>query len=136
MKTLYWNYWGLGNPNTVQALLRYVTLNDPDLVFISETRIFKNKVESIHRRLNMEGCFDVEKGENCVGLLFLWKDSLQVDLLFFSKSQIDVEISQGTTRFWFTGMYRTHDRPRKHKDWELLDRLKGKSHLPWLLGGP
>ncbi|KAK8684356.1 hypothetical protein V6N13_040386 [Hibiscus sabdariffa] len=32
-------------------------------------------------------------------------------------------------------MYGTSDRRRKHEDWELLDRLKNRSNLPWLLGG-
>ncbi|KAL4383540.1 hypothetical protein GQ457_15G011040 [Hibiscus cannabinus] len=32
-------------------------------------------------------------------------------------------------------MYGTCNRSRKHLDWELLDKLKGESQLPWLVGG-
>lgn len=135
MKTLIWNCRGLGNPGTVQGLSRYVTLNNPDLVFISETRLRRHKVDSLRRRLNMEGALDVARSENCVGLLLMWKDTLQVNLLSFSNSHIDVEVIQGESKFRFTGMYGTFYRQRKHEDWELLDRLRNDSNLPWLLGG-
>ncbi|KAK8684388.1 hypothetical protein V6N13_040418 [Hibiscus sabdariffa] len=83
----------------------------------------------------MEGCLVVERGENCVGLFLMWKEEVAVNLLSFSKSHIDVEVNDGHFPFRFTGMYGTPDRRKKNEDWELLDCLKRKSGLPWLLGG-
>ncbi|KAK8696139.1 hypothetical protein V6N13_001276 [Hibiscus sabdariffa] len=77
----------------------------------------------------MDGCIDVEKSEGCCGLLLLWK-GVDVNLLSFSKSHIDVEIELDYVKTRFTGMYGTYDRTRKHLDWELLDKLQGESHLP------
>ncbi|KAK8616824.1 hypothetical protein V6N13_116794 [Hibiscus sabdariffa] len=83
----------------------------------------------------MFGYFDVEKSDGCCGLLLLWKEGIDVSLLSFSKSHIDVEIEVDSVKTRFTGMYGSFDRPRKHLDWELIDRLKTESQLPWLLGG-
>ncbi|KAL4348938.1 hypothetical protein GQ457_17G007600 [Hibiscus cannabinus] len=83
----------------------------------------------------MFGCFDVEKNDGCCGLLLLWKEGIDVKLLSYSKSHIDVEIEVEQIKTRFTGMYGSFDRPRKHLDWELIDRLKTESQLPWLLGG-
>ncbi|KAK8683779.1 hypothetical protein V6N13_039828 [Hibiscus sabdariffa] len=124
----------LWNICAVQALTRFVTLNNPDVVFISETRLLKHKVDGIRRRLNMFGCFDVERNDGCCGLLLLWKEGIDVKLLSYSKSHIDTEIEVEIVRTRFTGMYGSFGRPRKHLDWELIDRLKVESQLPWLLG--
>ncbi|KAL4283052.1 hypothetical protein GQ457_16G019420 [Hibiscus cannabinus] len=62
-------------------------------------------------------------------------DSVSVKLLSFYDSHIDVEMEGGEVPFRFIGMYGTSDKRRKHEDWELLNRLKSRSDLPWLLGG-
>ncbi|KAK8635128.1 hypothetical protein V6N13_023005 [Hibiscus sabdariffa] len=83
----------------------------------------------------MVGNLVVEKSDNCVGLFLLWNDSVNVKLLSFSNSHIDVEVERGEIPFRFTGMYGTSDRRRKHEDWELLDSSKNRSDLPWIVGG-
>ncbi|KAK8660462.1 hypothetical protein V6N13_051388 [Hibiscus sabdariffa] len=125
----------MGNLDTIRALGHFVALKDPAIVFVSESRLRKNKVDNISRRLGMVGSLVVDRSESCVGLFLLWNDSVQVRLLLFSDSHIDVEVEGGEIPFRFTGMYGTSDRRRKHEDWELLDRLKSRSNLPWLLGG-
>ncbi|KAK8583434.1 hypothetical protein V6N13_022140 [Hibiscus sabdariffa] len=83
----------------------------------------------------MSGYFVVERSDCCVGLFFLWKEEVSMNLLSFSNAHIDVEVDYENFPFRFTRMYGTSDRRRKNEDWELLDRLKNKSNLPWLLGG-
>ncbi|KAK8590561.1 hypothetical protein V6N13_057454 [Hibiscus sabdariffa] len=83
----------------------------------------------------MSGCFVVERSDSCVGLFLLWKEEVAVNLLSLSKAHIDVEVNYESFPFRFTGMYGTSDRRRKSEDWDLLDCLKNKSNLPWLLGG-
>ncbi|KAK8639711.1 hypothetical protein V6N13_138081 [Hibiscus sabdariffa] len=95
MKTLCWNCRGLGNSEAVQTLARFATLDDLDVVFISETRLFKHKVDGIDARL-----------------------------LSYSKSHIDVEIEVESVKTRFTGMYGSFDRLRKHLDWELMTGWK------------
>ncbi|KAK8684295.1 hypothetical protein V6N13_040325 [Hibiscus sabdariffa] len=105
-------------------------LEDPAVIFVCESRLKKNKVENIRRRLGMVGNLVVEKSDDCVGLFMLWNDSVNVRLLSYLNSHIDVEVEGGEIPVRFTGMYGTSDRRRKHEDWELLDSLKSRSDLP------
>ncbi|KAK8684404.1 hypothetical protein V6N13_040434 [Hibiscus sabdariffa] len=68
----------MGNLDTVRALGHFVALKDPAIVFVSESRLRKNKVDNISRRLGMAGSLVVDKSESCVGLFLLWNDSVQV----------------------------------------------------------
>ena len=86
MKMLVWNCRGLANHETVQSLKRQIWLLNADLVFVSETRLHRNKVDSLRRKMGMQGVIEVEHSDDCVGLLFMWKDSIDVQLLSFSSN--------------------------------------------------
>ncbi|KAK8714270.1 hypothetical protein V6N13_149463 [Hibiscus sabdariffa] len=83
----------------------------------------------------MYGNIIVERSEELVGLLLFWTDAIDVSLLSFSESHIDVEVKDSTHHYRFTSMYGTSDHSRKHEDWALLDVLRARSTLPWLVGG-
>ncbi|KAK8616870.1 hypothetical protein V6N13_116840 [Hibiscus sabdariffa] len=95
----------MGNPRTVRALKQQLAVLDPMVIFVSETRLYKNKVDNVRRRLGMAGCLDVERSDSCVGLLLMWSDRVEVELLSFSDFHIDVSINDGQKRFRFTGIY-------------------------------
>ncbi|GMI95249.1 hypothetical protein HRI_003194200 [Hibiscus trionum] len=135
MKILVWNCQGLGNPGTVQYLKQIVASKCLSVVFLCDTRLDKRKAEDVRRRVNMAGNLVVERNDEGLGLMLLWSEDTQVSLLSFSKAHIDVEISKNDVCFRFTGMYGTCHRSNKREDWDLLDMLKTKSDLPWLVGG-
>ncbi|KAK8582562.1 hypothetical protein V6N13_069336 [Hibiscus sabdariffa] len=103
MKIQIWNCRGLGNCDSVQALRQFIAVNNPELVFLCETRLYKNKSDPVMRQLGMTGCLDVEWGDSCVGLMILWQDSIQVTLRSYSRWHIDVEVNDGSPPFRFTG---------------------------------
>ncbi|KAE8655251.1 hypothetical protein F3Y22_tig00117034pilonHSYRG01593 [Hibiscus syriacus] len=77
-----------------EELRRLISNKNPLLVFVSETKIKKNKVESITLTTQMHGYFLVDRSDDCVGLLLLWKKGLTVSLRSFSNLHIDVEIKK------------------------------------------
>ncbi|GMI96535.1 hypothetical protein HRI_003322800 [Hibiscus trionum] len=105
MKTLIWNCQGLGNPETVQFLGQLVASKGPSLIFLCDTRLNKAKAENVKRRIDMVGNLVVERSNDCLGLMLLWSEEIQIDLLFFSRSHIDVVVTKGEEKFRFTGMY-------------------------------
>ncbi|GMJ16170.1 hypothetical protein HRI_005286200 [Hibiscus trionum] len=135
MRIIVWNCQGLGNPETVRFLKQTLASKSPNMVFLCDTRLDKRKAEDVRRRMNMAGQLVVEKNEEGLGLLLLWDEDTKVSLLSLSKSHIDVEVLRDDAQFRFTGMYGTCKRPNKKEDWALLDLLKTKSDLPWLVGG-
>ena len=57
MSILVWNSWVLGQPATVQELVRLILTHKPCLVFICETRLSKERVRNLRFRLGMENFF-------------------------------------------------------------------------------
>ncbi|KAE8687139.1 hypothetical protein F3Y22_tig00111022pilonHSYRG00109 [Hibiscus syriacus] len=96
MTIFYWNCRGLGNPTTIRELRRLISEKDSMLVFVSETKLRKNKTEAIRVATKMGGCFEVERSDRCVGLMMLWREEFDVTLQSFSNIHIDVETG------WFT----------------------------------
>ncbi|KAK8673060.1 hypothetical protein V6N13_111416 [Hibiscus sabdariffa] len=85
----------MGNPDTIRALGQYVDMKDPTIIFASESCLGRNKVDNIKMRLGIVGSLVVDMSDSCVGLFFLWNDSVRVKLLSFSDSHIDVEVEDG-----------------------------------------
>ncbi|GMI69773.1 hypothetical protein HRI_000646600 [Hibiscus trionum] len=135
MKILVWNCQGLGNPVTVQYLKQLVASKSPSAVFLCDTRLDKRKTEDVRRRVNMSANLVVERNEDGLGLMLLWTEDTQVSLLSYLKAHIDVEVSRDDVCFRFTGMYGTCHRSNKKDDWDMLDVLRTKPDLPWLVGG-
>ncbi|KAL4296847.1 hypothetical protein GQ457_12G013350 [Hibiscus cannabinus] len=119
----------------VQALRQFSAVNGPDLVFLCETRLYKNKTEQVRRQLGMVGGLEVEWSESCVGLMLLWQDTLQVTLRSYSQWHIDVMVDDGQFPFRFIGIYGSCYREKKKEVWELLDSLGQQQESPWLIGG-
>lgn len=74
MKTLSWNFRGLGNPRTIQDLCQMVEEKKPDIVFLMETWLKASKFEGLKRRMKCEGCFVVEPVGLKGGLAILWNN--------------------------------------------------------------
>ncbi|MCI02340.1 hypothetical protein A2U01_0023372, partial [Trifolium medium] len=80
MKTLSWNCRGLGSPRAVQALLRLTRLENPQLVFLMETRLKVDEMERIRSRCGFSSCLSVACSgsgrDRAGGLSLLWQDQV------------------------------------------------------------
>ncbi|KAL4297740.1 hypothetical protein GQ457_12G013570 [Hibiscus cannabinus] len=80
------------------------------------------------------GCFTVDFGNGCNGLMLLWNNEINVNLLSYSATHIDAIVDSPTGSFRFTGFHRYYTESMKHLNWSLFDRLRQASPLPWLVG--
>ncbi|KAE8681243.1 hypothetical protein F3Y22_tig00111332pilonHSYRG00015 [Hibiscus syriacus] len=119
----------------VRELRRMISDKDPMLVFVSETKLRKNKTEAIRVATKMGGCFEVERSDRCVGLMMLWKEGCEVSLQSFSNIHIDVEVVWKDKKFRFTGFYGRSEWANKRLNWVMLSHLASISSLPWCVGG-
>lgn len=60
MSILCWNCRGLGNPWTIRDLRGLIQILNPFIVFLSKTKCFKNKIDSIRLSLDFDCGFYVE----------------------------------------------------------------------------
>lgn len=81
MKIINWNCQELGNPQIVQDLYLMVNDNQPKLVFLMETIINVGRLESLKRKLPMNGCFVVDTMGRIGDLALFWKSENEVKVL-------------------------------------------------------
>jgi len=140
MKILAWNCRGLGNPRAVRALRGLIKDEDPDIIFLSETKCKSPEMEKIRQKLGYANRIYVEcRGDGKRrrgGLAFLWKDSGLLALNSLSENHIDLGGMDGggTSKWRITGVYGHPNEDEKHKTWSLLAGLNNPN-LPWLCFG-
>ena len=73
MSFLSWNYRGLGNPWTVQALKSAVKIEEPDLVFFMETKLLEDAMKGKKYEVGFTQGLIVPSDGKTEGLALLWK---------------------------------------------------------------
>ncbi|KAL4297875.1 hypothetical protein GQ457_12G013550 [Hibiscus cannabinus] len=102
---------------------------------VAETRLKQSSTSRIQHALNMDGCFVVDYGNGCTGLMILWNRKINVSLLSYSPIHIDVNVASDSGSFHFSGLHGHCVDKNKHLTWSTIDRLRSSSALPWLVGG-
>ncbi|XP_074361982.1 uncharacterized protein LOC141702184 [Apium graveolens] len=132
MSVLVWNCRGMGNPRAVRFLKEIIQKHRPSLVFLSETLVRRNKIESICRLIQFEGFFTIEPQGHGGGLALMWKNTGAVEIKDSCNHYIDFEVEcEQIGRWRYTGFYGCPERGRRQESWDLLRGLASSSHLPW-----
>jgi exonuclease III len=94
MKLAGWNGRGLGNSPAVQGLLDLRKREDPDVLFLSETKMKCGKLEWLRWKLEMPNMMVKDCVGQSDGLAIFWKRDINLRVLpFMSKYHIDTEIT-------------------------------------------
>jgi len=140
MRILAWNCRGLGNPRAVRALRGLVREEDPDILFLSETKRKATEMEKIRRGLGLMNRLFVDCGgegkSRKGGIALFWKDRLDLNLKSWSSNHIEMEgvDCERTPKWRITGIYGFPEEENKQKTWDLVASLNN-STLPWLCFG-
>jgi hypothetical protein len=136
MRTFSLNCRGLGNPETVRELHMLVKKEDPDIVFLMETRLEVRCLEFIRVCLDMCGCFGVDRHGFGGGLALLWRSSVSVHIQIYFIFYIDADVVMEDKLKWrITGFYCHPKRGLRVSSWALLRQLHDARSLPWLVMG-
>ncbi|XP_041000998.1 uncharacterized protein LOC121246780 [Juglans microcarpa x Juglans regia] len=134
MKILSWNCRGLGNPRTVQDLHLMVKERNPGIVFLIETKLMAKKLEGIKRRMKWEGCFVMEPVGRKRGLVMLWREDVELEILNYSQHHISAYIGR-KDRWVLTGFYSHPEASKRKETWRLLSLIKPVEQMPWCIIG-
>lgn len=124
MSCIFWNCQGIGSPLAGHGLGVLLRKYRPDVIFLSETRGSSHSIDSLKTKWNMHGV-GVDSVGNSGGLAFLWKKSIQVQLLSFSVNHIDatVKFDEEGDSVRITGIYGEPNAQRRHNTWNFLRTL-------------
>ncbi|KAK6153786.1 hypothetical protein DH2020_013425 [Rehmannia glutinosa] len=138
MSCIVWNARGLGNQRAFLELKRLIAEKNPQLLFLSETRMRGYNCRRWKEWLGFEGMFIVNCEGKKGGLMLLWKGAISVTIQSYSPGHIDSIIQDGDKQWRFTGFYGNPETTRRRDSWTLMRRLAAIStlrNLPWLMGG-
>lgn len=139
MKILSWNCRGIGNPRAERALSRLIFKQDPDLVFLMETRKKKGEMQVVGRKIGYKQMIAVDCREGKQrggGIALLWKETINIDLISYSMNHVLAILKEdGHIPVYVTGFYGHPEEHNKCKSWELLRTIHEVARGPWVCFG-
>lgn len=109
----------------------------PKLLFLSETRQNKSKIENLRWRLGLKHVVSfLEEGKGG-GVALFWDESVEVELFKINSRVIDVMVTdqeQGI-KWRCTCVYGEPKTHLRHQMWDLLRKMRPMIKGPWLMLG-
>lgn len=107
------------------------------MIFLAETKMKDHKIDDISLRIGYSLGFHVSPVDRAGGLTLLWQETLNVNILFFSKHIIDVCFRLEDVCSWVrtTFVYGTPYQNEKHDFWHWMNCSFGPTNIPWFCGG-
>ncbi|CAM8993856.1 unnamed protein product [Rhodiola kirilowii] len=92
MRIIGWNCRGVGGPRAVRSICDVVRTHRPSIFGLIETKKNDGNWDPIRCRLGFKGCVAVDSRGKSGGLALMWTDEVELELLSFSHSHIDVAV--------------------------------------------
>ncbi|KAK5833744.1 hypothetical protein PVK06_017598 [Gossypium arboreum] len=136
MKFLCWNCSGLGNPVKLRELKQLLVVNNPNLIFLSETKMSDNEFRRVQNICRLQNGLVVNSEGWSGGLVLMWRDGTNVSIQSYSKHQIDSIVNlENNKKMRVTGFY-GHANPNLRSSlWDILHRVRDLVRENWVVGG-
>jgi exonuclease III len=132
MKIVAWNCRGLGKSPAVRGLLSLQKEEDPDILFLSETKMDRNKIEGLRWRLGLTNMVVKDCSGKSGGLAIFWRKGVNFQLRTVARLYIDGDVVEGDGFVWrLTGFYGGPHSDKKELSWKALRVLNAARRRPW-----
>lgn len=142
MRTIAWNCRGAGRASIarakiVRALKELIRESNPDIVFLSETKIKSPKINKICDRLKFVDSWCVDSNGKSGGLVLFWRLGVELEVVFSDKNLIIALVfSDPLEAPWLLFViYGPYQRSKRKKLWELLENMVSSFSGPWVVIG-
>ncbi|XP_042942950.1 uncharacterized protein LOC122277139 [Carya illinoinensis] len=137
MKHLACNCRGLGNPRTVRELHLMVKEKSPNVIFLSETKCNRTRMEGIRNKLNFDHSFIVDCVGRSGGIAFLWKKEVEAELNSYSNHHISLTVFPENLErsILLIGFYGHPVAAKRKESWNLIRLIHSNIQCPWLYLG-
>ena len=135
-KVVAWTCRGLGNGPTVRSLLNLQKEDDPDIYFLSKTKMDRNRIESLRWWSGMTSLVVKNCEGQSGGLAIFWKKDINFHIRVVSRLYLDGDVVEPDGFVWrFTGFYGESKTDRKELSWRALRALNAARRHQWLCMG-
>lgn len=141
MKILSWIPRGLGNPRGFWILHDLLTKEEPNLVFLQETKVKTSFFTTKQFSLGYRNGLGLDCEGRSGGLAVLWKDDIDFEVLHFSSHHIhgvvtlQPEGDQSPPKWSLKGFYGYPNASWRDEVWNLVKSFHGNGDNPWLMLG-
>ncbi|KAE8798436.1 Elongation factor 1-alpha [Hordeum vulgare] len=113
-------------------------MEDPDVLFISETRLTEKELDRFRWSLGLTHMLVWDPVGRSRGIALFWRRGVEISLRSYGRRHIDVDVVEENGSVWrMTGVYGESAGERKKETWRTL-KLLGQQHQdgrPWLCLG-
>ncbi|XP_038979184.1 uncharacterized protein LOC120109519 [Phoenix dactylifera] len=137
MKVLLWNCRGAGKPSFRPAFRRLVSLHDPDVCVLLETRLSGSSLERARRAIPRSwGTYAVDSWGLSGGIIVLWRlGGVGIDVFHKCNQQVILVISEGAGPPWvILATYASTNHRERRVLWEEATSLIQLGH-PVMMAG-
>ncbi|XP_073359856.1 uncharacterized protein [Aegilops tauschii subsp. strangulata] len=138
MKLIGWNCRGLGNGPAVRSLPDLGRVEDPDIVFLAETKMTAKELERFRWMLGLVHMTGWNSEGRSKGVALFWRRGIDVVMRSYGRRHIDVDVREEDGRLWrMKGVYGESVMERKIEMWHTV-RILGQQHQdgrPWICLG-
>ena len=131
MRVLGWNCRGICQAVTVRALAAQIKRARPDVVFLSETKANKNRMDYVKKFVNFDNSCVVEAKGYAGGLCIMWKNGLAIKEVVYDKNLIVVKVADQSVEWMLIGFYGPPYKSKKKKAWGNLFAFLKSHQGPW-----
>ncbi|GMI69903.1 hypothetical protein HRI_000659600 [Hibiscus trionum] len=137
MKIVSWNVHGLGKLRDARRLRSKMHSIRPYVLFLMETKVSDLRMKRIRQRCDFINGIEVAADGSRGGLSLSWTHDVNISLISFSSSHIDVHITDlDSTNTWrFKGFYGNPITSQRSHSWNFLRSLNTDPSMSWLVAG-
>ncbi|KAF7844372.1 reverse transcriptase [Senna tora] len=134
MNIIFWNVRGAGSSDFRRIFREVVLMNQPDLVFITETRLSGERANRIIPTLGFERYIKVDAMGFAGGIWLLWNpERILLEPTGQSFQEIHCLAKVNNHSFLLSCLYASPITTKRYKLWDSLAEFAGMHNLPWLL---
>ncbi|TYH38755.1 hypothetical protein ES332_D12G131800v1 [Gossypium tomentosum] len=136
MKFLCWNCCGLGNSAKIRELKQLIAVNNPDVIFLSETKMSANDFRRVQNNCRLQNGLAVNSEGRSGGLALMWREGMNVSIQNFSKHHIDSKVRLDDNKtIRVTGFYGHANLNFRRSSWDILRKVGESVREEWVVGG-
>ncbi|KAL1151423.1 hypothetical protein V6Z11_A09G040900, partial [Gossypium hirsutum] len=123
----------MGNPAKIRELKQLIGAHNPDIIFLSETKMNGNDFRRVQNKCRLQNGLTVNSEGRSGGLALMWKEGTNVSIQSYSKHQIDSIVNLENNKIMrVTGFYEHANPSLRNNSWDILRRVGDSVREDWV----